>query len=830
MLRWFGAVLRDTKGSHLQLPRFPLIFILVLALGVLSGCDTAEERAEKHYQSALSLLEEGDQDRALVELRNVFKLNGQHRDARATYASIQQERGNIREAIGQYLRLVEQYPEDMEGQRALASMNLDVGNWPEAERHVSAALALDPEDATSRAVRVVLDYGKALEANDSVNLAKAVAEAKKIKDTVPENLAIRRVIIDDYARASDFSAALEEIDSAISLDPENKDLIGLKISALAALGDEEAVEAQLIDLVTIFPEDEEARATLVRWYLSRGQLDEAESFMRSGISEDDPDHSGQLALIRFLSELRGNDVAIAELDKIFAAGQGTPVLSALRAGLVFDEGNQQDAIESMRAILEGLEPSDEQRSIKIALARMLIAEGSNVGARSLVEEVLLEDSGNIEALKLKSNWLIDDDKTGEAIISLRTALEQDPSDAEVLSLMARAYDREGNQELVGEMLLLAYDASNRAPNEAIRYAQYLTNREKIVTAETVLIDSLRLAPNDVSILSALGSLYVETEDWARAEQVAATLIDVGTEESVGLGQGLTAQILQAQQKTGEAVSYLEGLVARGEAGLGANVEIVRSLLSEGDTAGAQAKVAEMVAQEPDNPEVKFIQAAVDQATGNNDRAEATYRDLLETQDSKSEIWVALYRLYDSEGRTDEARGAIEQALTDSPNDPTIQWIYAGIAEKSGDIDKAIEIYQSMYDQDSDNQIIANNLASLLADHRTDEDSLAKAFTIAKRLRSSDVPPFQDTYGWIAHLRGETNEALLSLESAAESLPDDPMVQYHLAQVYLKADQDDDALAQFRKVLDLTTAADTRAFVETSRIEANRIQSESDTGD
>ena len=51
---------------------------------LLVACDTAEERAEKHYQNAVALLEKGDIPRALVELKIVFDLIGKHRDARAT--------------------------------------------------------------------------------------------------------------------------------------------------------------------------------------------------------------------------------------------------------------------------------------------------------------------------------------------------------------------------------------------------------------------------------------------------------------------------------------------------------------------------------------------------------------------------------------------------------------------------------------------------------------------------------------------------------------------------------------------------------------------------
>lgn len=809
----------------MRLDKLRLIIVLVISFSFQAACDSAAERAEKHYQSALQFLQEGDQDRAVVELRNVFELNGQHRDARKTFAALHLERGNVREAIGQYLRLVEQYPDDLDGQRALAELNLSVGNWADAERHVDAALGLEPQDLPSQAVRIVLDYGKALEAKDDKAIAAAVVTAADMKKQLPDNLSVRQVIIDNHVKNSDFNAALKELDSAIELQPANKELIGTRISILAALDDNEAVEQQLVDFVALFPDDEAARLTLVRWYLSRDQIDRAEKFMREGVRPDDPDNASQLALIRFLSEMRGSDVAIAELDKIIAAGQDKPVYRALRAGLDFDGGRRDEGIAQMQEILAAMEPSDESRDIGVALSRMLIVTGNNVGARSLIEEVLTDDPSHVEALKLKANWLIDSDQVSEAVIALRAALDQSPGDADIMSLMARAYDREGNQELVGEMLSLAFDASNKAPDEAIRYAQFLINREKFVTAESVLIDALRLAPQNLAVLSALGNLYLAMEDWPRAEQVAATLEKSGDEQGLELGRALTAQSLQAQRKTDEAIAYLEDLINSGDAGLGANVEIIRSLLSSGDLDGAKTRIKVLVEQEPGNPAVKFIEAAVDLATGDAASAEVIYRDLLKTEGSQPQIWVALFRVLDAQGRDDEARSAMETAMADNPDDPTLQWIHASIVEKSGDIEQAIEIYRSMYDRDSNNQIIANNLASLLADHRSDPESLEKAYVVARRLRGSDVAPFQDTYGWIAHLRGENEEALEALEPAAQALANDPMVQYHLAQAYLTADRKDDALTQFLKVVGLTTTADTRSFVETSRSEVNRLKAE-----
>jgi len=61
--------------------------VALSAILLLSACQTAEERAEGYYQSGLTLLAEGDAERALVEFRNVFEHDGFHKDARQTSRS-----------------------------------------------------------------------------------------------------------------------------------------------------------------------------------------------------------------------------------------------------------------------------------------------------------------------------------------------------------------------------------------------------------------------------------------------------------------------------------------------------------------------------------------------------------------------------------------------------------------------------------------------------------------------------------------------------------------------------------------------------------------------
>lgn len=809
-------------GFCVTIRRGLLAASLSILFGLLSACDSSEKRAEKHFESALALLEDGDEKRAIVEFRNVFKLNGKHREARTVFAALQRDRGNVRGAIGQYLRLVEQYPDDFEGNRALAELNAEIGNWEEMGRYAAAAVEIDPDNPATQALQIVFNYRNAIVDRDSkaANLA-ATAAIEKRKE-MPSHAMLWQVIIDNHIRNLEFVDALDLLDQAIELFPDDHDLHMVRLSVLGELGDAFAVETQLKEMIVRFPGDDTSRVTLVRWYVSQGQFAEAEQFLRDAIGPVTDEPLARMVLLQFLAELRGQEVALTEVTKMIAEGSTAPIFFSLKADLKFDLGDHEKAIAEKEALVARLEPSDESRLIKVSLAQMLLQNSNPVGARALVEEILEEDGSQAEALKLKAGWLIDDDETGEAIAALRIALEQSPRDAEIMTLMARAYERDGNHDLVGEMLSLAVEAANRAPVESIRYSQYLQRDERYNAAESVLVDSLRLSPSHLGILVELGDVYLEVSDWPRAQQVIETMQRMDSQEATDLVNELKARFLQAQDKTTEAVTFLEGLVADGNAGFEASVAIVSTHLDAGDYESARNYVNRMLAEEPENTGVQFMDAAVNAATGNVAEAESTYRDLLENDASQIQVWVALYRLLVSQGDSERAATIVAEAQRALPEDGTLKWIEAGILENAGDIDGAIKIYEDLYALDSDNLIVANNLASLMTGTETDAEAIEGAYKIAKRLRLSPVPPYQDTYGWIAYLRGDYEEAVNSLEPAAAALANDPLVQYHLATVYVALEKNAEAIVQFQKVTELTGAADTRDFVGISRKEIARL--------
>ena len=137
-------------------------------------------------------------------------------------------------------------------------------------------------------------------------------------------------------------------------------------------------------------------------------------------------------------------------------------------------------------------------------------------------------------------------------------------------------------------------------------------------------------------------------------------------------------------------------------------------------------------------------------------------------------------------------------------------------ERENDFDGAIAIYEQLYEKDSSSLVIANNLASMLATYKDDQISLEKASRVARRLKGTTVPPFQDTYGWILFRNGNFDEALTYLEPAANGLAGDPIVQFHLGKTYQALGRDDDARAAFQRASDIASQDDPRDQIAEAR--------------
>uniref|UniRef100_A0AAN0NJY6 Tetratricopeptide repeat protein n=1 Tax=Yoonia rhodophyticola TaxID=3137370 RepID=A0AAN0NJY6_9RHOB len=214
--------------------RFPLKFTFLLFFA-LAACESAEERAERYFQSGMALLEEGDVDRALIEFRNVFQSNPKHQEARLVYAQVQRDRGFIADAYGQYVHLIEQDPGDVEALIALTELAILSNNWEEADSFGRSAERLAPEDNRVVATTAMLEYRDAVIAERSAAGPAATAAAALAED--PASVIARKVVIDNAIMQGEIPAAIKAVEDGLQIDPAQSELHIIRVGLFNASQD-----------------------------------------------------------------------------------------------------------------------------------------------------------------------------------------------------------------------------------------------------------------------------------------------------------------------------------------------------------------------------------------------------------------------------------------------------------------------------------------------------------------------------------------------------------------------------------------------------------------
>jgi tetratricopeptide (TPR) repeat protein len=779
---------------------------LVLVLG-LAGCDSPEEQAQSHFESGMELLEKGDNARAYVEFRNALQLVPTHRETLVAYADALESQGNRGQAFGLRRRLAEMSPDQAGPTLDLVERAMELQDWETAENYVPRAEELDPDNPRTQAARLALRYRESHE--DLSASREIVQEARALRDsTLPDSIILRQVLLDGMVRDGEYEDALTEVGELIAARPDDIQSYRLRLQLLNQTGRQDDLEAALREMIERFPEDDATEQLLIRYYMSRKDVAKAEEFLRSRVPAEGRAEEERQAVVQFLAATGGPDAAMKELDRLIAEVEDPTRYQSLRAALVAQQGNPQQAIDDLQALLETAtakladeDLSEDERpeaktvnEARVLLAQLLAQTGNSVAARREVETVLAADPTQIGALQMKSAWLTAEDKMDEALGLLRRALDTAPDDANTLTLMAQAHLRSGDRQLAGDMLSRAVTGSGHAIPNVLRYVQFLVADGKLLPAEDVLIDALRLTPDRLELLVPLGEIYLRQEDWPRTAQVEQTLRRIGTPPAVEQADRLHLGMLGGQRRNDDALAFLQERASSSDASLGDKVAQLRAQVATGKTDEARAYLDELMSADPDNQTLLFLSAALKVQSGDVEGGIEDYRTLVAANPQNERLRLELIRALSMGNRPEEAREALDAALKDIPEGPDLLWMHAGNLEREGDAEGAIAIYEKLYSRDTGRSILANNLASLLSTAREDEESLDRAWQMSRRLRNAELPAFRDTYGWIAYRRGDYDEALPHLEAAAAALENEPLVTYHLGMTYAALGRTEDARA------------------------------------
>ncbi len=773
----------------------PLLICACLVLGAipLGACGSREDRAHNYYQNGVSYLEKQDFVKARIELRNALQQKPDMIEAWRALAKVDEHDKNIPGLVGDFGKITELDAKDIDSRTRLAKLYLAGGALNEALKNVNAATEIDPKSVDALTVKAAILFR--LKDTDG-----AIAAAQKALEIDPANVDARIVLASTKFLQGDSDSALKLIAEIPANQQDALGVIFLKVNIFQRQGDFAQVESLLKKLIALYPNEAGFRAQLIRFYLGQKRPDDAINELRRVVTENPTDVNAELQLVNLLGSLNGVGAARTELvQRIRAGGSILPFQIAL-ARLDFAQGNLKASTDLLNDIISKSKAPDDILAARTTLAELYMSKNDVASAEPVIADILNADNRNIVALRLRAAIRINRGQIDDAINDLRTALNDQPRAPELLATLAIAYERNGSIELADKAYLDAMRAANFAPNYGLNYVVFLQRRGLSARAENVLVDLATRNPLSIPVLSSLAQAKLERQDWVGAHAIADTIRRIGDKGDVA--DRINGVAFLGEKKVSESLTAFQGSYDANPGAVQPMASLVAVYLQAKQPDRAEAFLKDALKANPTNAEALVLLGSVELIKNNPNEAAKNFEAAIKSQPQNAAGYRSLADLYARQGKIEDAQKVLDAGLQQQPKNFALQLSRAGLFELQGQYERAITEYESILADQPGSMIAANNLASLLADHRKDKPSLVRAGYLAAVLKNTDIPQFKDTLGWIAYLQGDYPAAITFLEDAATKLPNLALVQYHLGMSYLAAGQNEKASDRFKKAREL----------------------------
>ena len=128
-------------------------WVLVASALTLTACGGAASRLQSHIQRGQSYFANGDYKRASIEFRNAMQIAPKDVGARLLQARTAEKLGQLRDAVGLYLSILDLDPDNIEAQAALGRLFVFGGVPERALKTIEPGLKKHPDTPTLLIVR-----------------------------------------------------------------------------------------------------------------------------------------------------------------------------------------------------------------------------------------------------------------------------------------------------------------------------------------------------------------------------------------------------------------------------------------------------------------------------------------------------------------------------------------------------------------------------------------------------------------------------------------------------------------------------------------------------
>lgn len=767
-----------------------LIISIVFSSSVLLGCSSPEEKAQEFYEKGLAFMEKGEYRKARLELRNSLQINKKNPGVYYALAQIAEIGKDWKKHYGYLNNVVELDSNHVDAQMKLAQIYLVSGQLEQALLKTEKLLTIAPDraDVMSTHAALLLKMDRSEE---------AVKFAEKALKKEPGQVNALMVLAKERLNKKDLEQANKFINEGLLANKDNVPLFLLKLQSADAAGDSRAIEETLLKLIELDAENRRFSNLLAQFYLKSGKQDKAQKIFEDIAKNNPDDTQAKIDVVRFINKTKGLQAAILSLQGYLDENPENMELN-FALGELYLSANEKNKAVGLYENLIASQDLETRVKAKGQMLGILSEEGKQEEVSKLVEEILAEDPRNEMGLIARAKDQIENKQLDTAISSLRDLLRDKPDSAGALLLLGKAHELSGQKGVAEDMYARAFEASEYAEKYALIYSGFLLSESRTDKAVSVLEESLKKNPENLSLLTQLTRLFTETKDWAKATGLTNRIarLTKGGE----ISYQLKGAIAEGQEKFDESIEAYKKAYDSFPTTIQPIVSLIRVYTKAGRHADAEAFLDSVIKVSPDNQMAQLLKARLYAVQMKADLANAQYSELIQKNPENAALYLELSRFQLRASQIDEALETLNQGIEAIEQNASLLLAKAGILEGQKNYPEAIDVYEQVLKISPDSVVVINNLVVLLAEHSKAPDALDRAAKLAEVFTNTEVPQFMDTLGWVYYKQGNYDAAYPLLNKAVLATPENIEMRYHLGMTYEALGNGQDAKKQYDEVL------------------------------
>jgi tetratricopeptide (TPR) repeat protein len=397
------------------------------------------------------------------------------------------------------------------------------------------------------------------------------------------------------------------------------------------------------------------------------------------------------------------------------------------------------------------------------MQRMLTRAKDKAAAFAMLEELVAPYKDTTDAHLALAHAAFSNNDGARARSEATVALNLKP-DSELAVLTLAQVTPDKNEAMKALDRFIAVHPASR--DVRVAYARMLVEQKQYDKARAEFDAVLKLRPDDLGSLYALGILSTQINDNKAAEKYLTSYLDIlarhpDDERDPTQAYLVLAQIAEERKDSEGALKWLSQIES-GDVWLGAQIKRAQIIAKRGDMAGARKLLDEL---KPDNE-----------------------RD-------QAQLVIAEAQLLRDGNRPDEAMTVLQNGLKRYPGNTDLLYDFAMVAEKADKLDVMETTLRKIIELAPNNQHAYNALGYSLAERNI---RLPEAqVLVEKALALAPEDPFiMDSMGWVFFRQGKLKEAEDLLRRAYD-MRSDPEIATHLGEVLWVKGQHDDAQKLWR---------------------------------